>query len=144
MQTRSHSLIPRFLPTASLDLWWKDSRSVLQRHRRRRRPCNTSCPSAPAPRLLRVTPSLRRLSSPRNLHLPLLPLSLPGFSRREGVPALLDATPSQSGRAPNLGWRWTPCLQRLLDLQSRKRRGPSPVAAGLPTKRPLLNLFSPH
>ncbi len=72
------------------------------------------------------------------------PLSLPGFSRREGVPALLDATPSQSGRAPNLGWRWTPCLQRLLDLQSRKRRGPSPVAAGLPTKRPLLNLFSPH
>ncbi len=34
-------------------------------------------PSAPAQQLLRVAPRLRRLSSPRSLHLPFPPLSLP-------------------------------------------------------------------
>ncbi len=55
----------QFPPAASLDLRWKDSLSASQRHRRRHRLCDTSCPSAPAQQLLRVAPGLRRLSSPR-------------------------------------------------------------------------------
>ncbi len=51
---RSPSLTPRFPPTASLDLRWKDSLSASQRRRRRHRPCDTSCQSAPAPQLLIV------------------------------------------------------------------------------------------
>ncbi len=89
------------LPAASLDLRWKDSLSASQRHRRRHRLCNTSCPSAPAQQLLRVAPGLRRLSSPRNLHLPFPPLSLLGLSSREGVHAQPDTTPLRSARAPD-------------------------------------------
>ncbi len=44
---------------------------------------------------------LRRLSSPRNLHLPFPPLSLLGLSSREGVHAQPDATPLRSTRAPD-------------------------------------------
>ncbi len=73
----------QFPPAASLDLRCKDSLSASQRHRRRHRLCDTSCPSAPAQQLLRVAPGLRRLSSPRNLHLPFPPLSLLGLSSRE-------------------------------------------------------------
>ncbi len=90
----------QFPPAASLDLRWKDSLSASQRHRRRHRLCDTSCPSAPAQQLLRVAPGLRRLSSPRNLHLPFPPLSLLGLSSREGVHAQPDATPLRSARAP--------------------------------------------
>ncbi len=88
-------------PSASLDLRWKDSLSASQRHRRRHRLCDTSCPSAPAQQLLRVAPGLRRLSSPRNLHLSFPPLSLLGLSSREGVHAQPDATPLRSARAPD-------------------------------------------
>ncbi len=91
-RTGSPSLMLQFPPAASLDLRWKDSLSASQRHRRRHRLCDTSCPSAPAQQLLRVAPGLRRLSSPRNLHLPFPPLSLLGLSSREGVHAQPDAT----------------------------------------------------
>ncbi len=97
----SPSLMLQFSPAASLDLRWKDSLSASQRHRRRHRLCDTSCPSAPAQQLLRVAPGLRRLSSPRNLHLPFPPLSLLGLSSREGVHAQPDATPLRSARAPD-------------------------------------------
>ncbi len=63
--------------------------------------CDTSCPSAPAQQLLRVAPGLRRLSSPRNLHLPFTPLSLLELSSREGVHAQPDTTPLRSARAPD-------------------------------------------
>ncbi len=95
------SLMLQFTPAASLDLRWKDSLSASQKHRRRHRLCDTSCPSAPAQQLLRVAPGLRRLSSPRNLHLPFSPLSLLGLSSREGVHAQPDATPLRSARAPD-------------------------------------------
>ncbi len=72
-----------------------------QKHWRRHRLCDTSCPSAPAQQLLRVAPGLRRLSSPWNLHLPFSPLSLLGLSSREGVHAQPDATPLRSARAPD-------------------------------------------
>ncbi len=102
-------------------------------------------PSAPAQQLLRVALRLRRLSSPRSLHLPFPPLSLPRLSRREGVHAQPDATPFRSVRAPDPRWRWTLRLRRPPDLQDRKRRESSPATAGPPTKRPLLrNLFSPR
>ncbi len=58
-------------------------------------------PSAPAQQLLRVAPGLRRLSSPRNLHLPFSPLSLLELSSHEGVHAQPDATPLRSTRAPD-------------------------------------------
>ncbi len=58
-------------------------------------------PSAPAQQLLRVALRLRRLSSPRSLHLPFPPLSLPRLSRREGIHAQPDATPFRSVRAPD-------------------------------------------
>ncbi len=58
-------------------------------------------PSAPAQQLLRVALRLHRLSSPRSLHLPFLPLSLPRLSRHEGVHAQPDATPFRSVRAPD-------------------------------------------
>ncbi len=48
-----------------------------------------------------MAPELRRLSSPRNLHLPFPPLSLLGLSSREGVHAQPDATPLRSARAPD-------------------------------------------
>ncbi len=48
-------------------------------------------------------PRLRRLSSPRSLHLPFPPLSLPRLSRREGVHAQPDATPFRSASAPDPG-----------------------------------------
>ncbi len=94
--------------------------------------------SAPAQQLLRVALRLRRLSSPRSLHLPFPPLSLKRLSRHEGVHAQPDATPFRSVRAPDPRWRPP-------DLQDRKRRESSPATAGPPTKRPLLrNLFSPR
>ncbi len=92
----------QFPPAASLDLRWKDSLSASQKHRRRHRLCDTSCPSAPAQQLLRVAPGLRRLSSLRNLHLPFTPLSLLELSSREGVHAQPDATPLRHARAPRL------------------------------------------
>ncbi len=98
---RSPSLMLQFPPAAYLDLRWKDSLSASQKHRRRHRLCNISCPSAPAQQLLRVAPGLRRLSSPRNLHLPFSPLSLLGLSSREGVHVQPDATPLRSARAPD-------------------------------------------
>ncbi len=100
-RTRSPSLMLRFPLAAFLDLRWKDSLSASRMHRRRHRLCDTSCPSAPAQQLLRVAPRLRRLSSPRSLHLPFPPLSLLGLSRREGVHAQPDATPFRSARAPD-------------------------------------------
>ncbi len=89
-------------PAASLDLRWKDSLSASQKHRRRHRLCDTSCPSAPAQQLLRVAPGLRRLSSLRNLHLPFTPLSLLELSSREGVHAQPDATPPPTRQGPRL------------------------------------------
>ncbi len=92
----------QFPPAASLDLRWKDSLSASQKHRRRHRLCDTSCPSAPAQQLLRVAPGLRRLSSLRNLHLPFTPLSLLELSSREGVHAQPDATPPPTRQGPRL------------------------------------------
>ncbi len=77
-----------------------DSLSASQRHRRRHRLATlpaqvlqpSSCSESPQ--------DLRRLSSPRNLHLPFPPLSLLGLSSHEGVHAQPDATPLRSARAP--------------------------------------------
>ncbi len=76
-------------------------------------------PSAPAQQLLRVALRLRRLSSPRSLHLPFPPLSLPRLSRHEGVHAQPDATPFRSVRGP-VG----PCASGVL-LICRTGRGES-------------------
>ncbi len=58
-------------------------------------------PAQALQQLLRVAPGLRRLSSPRNLHLPFTPLSQLELSSREGVHAQPDATPLRSARAPD-------------------------------------------
>ncbi len=55
----------------------------------------------PRSRTQRPRSGLRRLSSPRNLHLPFSPLSLLELSSREGVHTQPDATPLRSARAPD-------------------------------------------
>ncbi len=80
-----------------------------QRGRGSQRPVESKLTPAQIPRaslsphrdFTEISPGLRRLSSPQNLHLPFSPLSLLELSSREGVHAQPDATPLRSARAPD-------------------------------------------
>ncbi len=99
-------------------------------HRSRPRQCDTSCQSALALQLARVSPDLRRLPSlPRLCHR--LPSQNPSM-RLETHLVRLDAAGLLS--AMDAGPRLCP------DLRDRKRDGPSLAVAGSTPKLPRLNL----
>ncbi len=125
-------------PAASLDLRWKDSLSASQRHRRRHRLCDTSCPSAPAQQLLRVAPELRRLSSPRNLHLRFPPLSLLGTQQPRGRSRSARRHPPPKRQGPRPKIALDPAPPASSWSAGQEEESGRVRTAGPPTKRPLM------